>query len=626
MGPLERGARRFLRMRVLPAALLCALTFWFAAMVAGFRVTDPYLALGVVPGAAIFAFTVLLLVQRLTTATPPAFLQSVVERAELITLLVVANLMLVNFLAPVLGILALVPFQNPLIRRGLAGLGALSGRLLMWLFIAAVVGLIALILVRVFDRLVLRHEPARRLLRPLYYAALASVGVYWLYASVLIYNGSLDSGPIADRQAEVVGHVRIPGTGIAWVDVRSWDAPGRIKRVLLAPDGGNLTAGRVGAGQDVLVRVHPGFFRIEWVQIIRGDYTRRLDRLVEAVPSAAYPRKWLIDSLYMQRRWKDIADQAEAYLRYYPGDGAYALRVGRALEGAGFREEGRSLQARGGGMSPQIPLPWLPAAPVPPNLAARTPPAAAPRAVAPPGESARVLAREVAKLSGLDHHLGQLAEQARWQVERYAWRAKRQAELRSSVTPAFEREALVATAITLTAHALDDGRAPTLLSWLRSPLSRWIVILETDPPSTRDDDDYDKLVSNLAVAPPAAARIALVQRLDRAAGVTDLNAEARRTLRRAVAQAAARFLAESERSRFREDTDRPGRSTRPDEWARFDNITTMLLAYRSLSDDELGRYVEFFESPVGRWFSEVYRNSLVDAIRSAGSGGTAQRD
>jgi hypothetical protein len=43
-------------------------------------------------------------------------------------------------------------------------------------------------------------------------------------------------------------------------------------------------------------------------------------------------------------------------------------------------------------------------------------------------------------------------------------------------------------------------------------------------------------------------------------------------------------------------------------------MTALLYTYRDLRDEELGRYAAFLESPVGRWFTRVSRDALLDSL------------
>src|SRR5262249_35835812 len=53
---------------------------------------------------------------------------------------------------------------------------------------------------------------------------------------------------------------------------------------------------------------------------------------------------------------------------------------------------------------------------------------------------------------------------------------------------------------------------------------------------------------------------------------------------------------------------------RVDEALRFRIMTALVYTYKDLREDELGRYAAFLESPVGRWFTRVSRDALLDSL------------
>jgi hypothetical protein len=493
----------------------------------------------------------------------------------------------------------------------------------MWLFIVGAIWLVALMLLRALDRMFLGRESTRRLLRPAYRLTLALVWIYLLYALVLVYNGTLSHTPVTSHWTEVVRVIRFPGTRIAWVDLRSWDNPERIKRVLLAPDGGKLTLDRVVPGMRVTANVRPGLFRIEWTQLIRGDDTEQVRRFLATEPSAAYTRKWYIARLLEQRRWTEVRKQAEIYLDYYPGDVAYALEIATALSEVNVAEDSAAIRARAGGAHQPAMPPWLPAAPVPPDRAARIPPPPPPIAAAALSEQSKEASREVLKLSGLGRQLDMVAEQADGHLEDYASRSPRPADLRLRAGRPFQRSTMVATAVTVSARALEDKRTPALLAWLNSPLPRHILRLEVDALARAPEGSVK--ASDFSLSPPPVDRVALVHRLDHAAGITRLGGEINRALRDAVYDVVSPLLSASERNRAADRRDRERRYPQSNEQYRFEMVTWILRTYQNVPDADLERYVEFYESPLGAWFAGIYRASILEAIREAGRQGPELR-
>jgi hypothetical protein len=373
----------------------------------------------------------------------------------------------------------------------------------------------------------------------------------------------------------------------------------------------------------VMASVHPGLFRIEWTGLIRGDDTEQVRRFLDTEPSAAYTRKWYIARLLEQRRWAEVRKQAEIYLDYYPGDVAYTLEIANALSEVNLAQESAAIRARAGGAPQPATPPWLPTAPVPPNRAARIPPPPPPLAVTAPSERSREASREVLKLSGLDRQIEMVVKQADGHLESYARRAPRPAELRLRAGRPFQRSPLVATVVTVSARALDDKRTPELLAWLNSPLPRRILRLELDSLAKVREGGAEPRDFSLSQLP--VERITLLHRLDDSAGITRLGGEVDQALRDAVYDVVSPLLSASERNREADRRDRERRYPQSNEQYRFEMVTWMLRTYQNVPDTDLEKYVRFYESPLGAWFTGIYRASVLEAIHEAARQGPELR-
>jgi hypothetical protein len=216
-----------------------------------------------------------------------------------------------------------------------------------------------------------------------------------------------------------------------------------------------------------------------------------------------------------------------------------------------------------------------------------------------------------------------VVEQADGHLEDYAKRAPRPTDLRLRAGRPFQRSPLVTTAVTVSARALDDKRTPALLAWLNSPLPRRILRLELDSLARAPEGSAKAL--DFSLSPPPVDRVALLHRLDNAAGITRLGGEIDRAVRDAVHDVVSPLLSASERNRAADRRDRERRNLQSSEQYRFEMVTWMLRTYQKLPDADLERYVEFYESPLGAWFAGIYRASVLEAIREAGRQGPELR-
>lgn len=333
--------------RVLRAAVLSALTFYFTGALCTYRLPGHHFVLAAALGLALSAVSVLIVVGRVFTARLAPSVRPLAGHAENFIFLLVVNLIIVSFLAPVFRVMGQAPMGNPLVQRMFAVAGELSGQVLLAVFAAGGAVLAWVLLLRVGDR-VLRGRPARSVARGLDHAALAALVLYGLAVGALAANSVFDTSPPVDHRSEVVAVSGVAGPfglgRIAWADVRSWTAPAQVERVLLIAGRDGLWRERALPGLPVRVQVRAGFLGWPWVVAVVRDQARQVEQVLEAVPTAAALRKWLIPTLADQRRWSELRIHAEAHLRAYSHDREYVLLVARRLRAAGQAGEAGVLE------------------------------------------------------------------------------------------------------------------------------------------------------------------------------------------------------------------------------------------------------------------------------------------
>lgn len=348
-GTIDRAARRVLRLRVLSLFLLCVLTFWFAMMAGTYRTPNRLSALTILLGVIVLAFDALLLARRVSNATPSETSSHLLEVAGRYAPLVVLNLMVLNVLAPMIGYVATLMSNISVFKTGLTLLGRLSAQVLFGLFVLGIAGVLAVTAMRVLDRAVLRWRPVERAVTLGDRAVVGLTALYCAWAMLLTFNGSFDRGAsVAEHRSEILSVWGVPNTPLWWADVRSWNAPGGVKRVLIFPERDQVIPTLLSEGQRVRVRIRSGFFGLPWVESMRLDFEHELEPLVAAAPSAAAPRKQLINLLLRDGRWAEAATETAIYTRYHPGDRELVMRVAGALRAARQAEPAAAFsQARG---------------------------------------------------------------------------------------------------------------------------------------------------------------------------------------------------------------------------------------------------------------------------------------
>jgi hypothetical protein len=164
----------------------------------------------------------------------------------------------------------------------------------------------------------------------------------------------------------------------------------------------------------------------------------------------------------------------------------------------------------------------------------------------------------------------------------------------------------------------DARKLSAAAEWLRSPLGRKITALEVA--AGLEPEAGQRM---LAFAPggrsgPPPTRVAMMERIDWAAGVTDGALESVLAVARAMAMAVNRAVPPDERQTSAQ-IERRIQELRSQTRARLAQTTTMfmLYEYRSLEDDELQQYADFLASDAGRWYSATMSKAMIRTVALA---------
>jgi hypothetical protein len=238
-------------------------------------------------------------------------------------------------LAPVLAYLAASMTRISLLKTALTLLGWLSAQFLFGLFAVGIVAVVAVTAMRLLDRAMLRWRPLEHVVTVADRAIVTCTALFCAWAILLSFNGSLDQGTeITEHRSEILRIWGIPNTALWWADVRAPATPGGFERVLVFPERDQIVPTFLAEGQHVRVRFRKGFFGMRWVESMRLDFEDDLEPLVAAAPSAATPRKQLIERLLREGRWAEAARQTATYARYHPDDREVVRQVATALRTA----------------------------------------------------------------------------------------------------------------------------------------------------------------------------------------------------------------------------------------------------------------------------------------------------
>ncbi|HKQ63567.1 MAG TPA: DUF4124 domain-containing protein [Methylomirabilota bacterium] len=175
------------------------------------------------------------------------------------------------------------------------------------------------------------------------------------------------------------------------------------------------------------------------------------------------------------------------------------------------------------------------------------------------------------------------------------------AAVREAFRPQVDRPSLEATA-----------------AWLRTPVARKIVALETASSEPETEQKVAEYAATLKTNPAPARRLELLQRLDWVTGANETSADLVAVIARGLSSAVSAAGPPQRRLRPGQIEDRAAQvRARANESLREVRTMSMLYTYQTLHDDELAEYVRFSGSDAGRWYNTAMRKSLVAALGKA---------
>jgi hypothetical protein len=257
--------------------------------------------------------------------------------------------------------------------------------------------------------------------------------------------------------------------------------------------------------------------------------------------------------------------------------------------------------------------PAPPSAPPPPPPAAAEPPAVTQPAPAPAPRAGAATADEVLELSGVKPQLASTPAKlaAEFKPRRGRLNAEDATALEQILARHFAAERLYTQIRGEFRKRADGKKLADVAEWLRSPLGQKITALEVA--AGLEADAAQRMI---AFAPggrggPPPSRVALMERIDWVAGVTDGALESLLAVARAMAMAVNRALPPDERQTSAQ-IERQIQQLRGQARAKLaqSTIMFMLYQYRSLDEDELQQYADFLAGDSGRWYSATMSKAM----------------
>jgi Domain of unknown function (DUF4124) len=160
----------------------------------------------------------------------------------------------------------------------------------------------------------------------------------------------------------------------------------------------------------------------------------------------------------------------------------------------------------------------------------------------------------------------------------------------------------------------EAKKVAEVIAWLSSPLGRKITELEVTA-GLEPDAGRRATAFGAGRGGPPPARVALMERIDWVAGVTDGSLESILAVARAMSMALNAALPPDHRQTT-DQMERQIQQLRARSRAQLaqSTIMFMLYEYRSLEDQELEQYAEFLATDAGRWYSATMSKALIRTV------------
>jgi transcriptional regulator with XRE-family HTH domain len=221
----------------------------------------------------------------------------------------------------------------------------------------------------------------------------------------------------------------------------------------------------------------------------------------------------------------------------------------------------------------------------------------------PPRErDALVRLAEALRLRREAQRLAQIGQQL---AMRASWREPLRAAEWMTASTRLSPERLAKIAEAEAGRRIGPEHASLVSAWLTSRAGMRVVDAITEPMTPRTSADFQLFAARLPEAPPSALRIAIVRRLLRTVGVGPLAFDGSDLVERRL-----RGLVTGRRM----DAVVPSGYRPASERERHTLMLTALFRCRHLSDQELRRAADFWESPPARAVASAYREAVAAAV------------
>jgi hypothetical protein len=230
------------------------------------------------------------------------------------------------------------------------------------------------------------------------------------------------------------------------------------------------------------------------------------------------------------------------------------------------------------------------------------------------------LIEEALTLSGVRKQIEVLPTQVRAGAEaaQSSMPPRERALVAKIIGEAFRSAPILASVRTAFQQRYDPMQMGLLLVQLRTPLARKMTELEGEAFAPDFIQKLRAFVAQLKDAPPAQGRMARLAQLDAISGTTDLMLELRVAAIAAAVKALSPLMPPERRiASARVDAAARDLVGRQRDTTGQETLLTFLYVYRDATEQELDEYIGIGGSESGRWFQDVYRKALLQALTAS---------
>lgn len=192
-----------------------------------------------------------------------------------------------------------------------------------------------------------------------------------------------------------------------------------------------------------------------------------------------------------------------------------------------------------------------------------------------------------------------VAEEQRFQPEI-------QAEIKSQLMASFDAEIIREDAISFVLNDVEQGHIQAVIDWLNDPLTMRMNELEVQATTQESQEDLSVFVEKVQAGEVDQARLQTILDFDDLTQTTNSTVEYIAELYMALVQAMNPYAA-SEDKINPDETDAMKAMIIQEVYPQYKDVTVILnlYTYNDVSDDDLNKYIGFYKTPEGIWFTEV---------------------